>query len=138
MFFIISIISFIVLPRNSISISLLLRANTMSRSRIRLNTTTTTSLLLVFLFLFVYVQSTGDDSADSVTPFLRSTIVLPLTLSAPDSSRALFHYRRHLQISESYSNSTARMRLYDGLIRQGYPASSPFSLITFVLFMLFC
>ncbi|KAL6339180.1 hypothetical protein AAG906_024331 [Vitis piasezkii] len=83
-------------------------------------TTTTTLLLLVFLFLTIYIQSTAADSADSATPLGPSAMVLPLTLSAPNSSRTLSHSRRHLQRSESHSTATARMPLYDDLIPYGY------------------
>ncbi|RVX23517.1 Aspartic proteinase-like protein 2 [Vitis vinifera] len=92
----------------------------MALSPIQLTTTTTTLLLLVFLLLTIYIQSTAADSADSATPLGPSAMVLPLTLSAPNSSRTLSHSRRHLQRSESHSTATARMPLYDDLIPYGY------------------
>ncbi|XP_044490217.1 aspartic proteinase 36-like isoform X2 [Mangifera indica] len=78
-------------------------------------------LTAVFLFLYLLQSNPAVSIANLLHGGTRHAMVLPLYLSPPNISRISFpNSRRHLQRSTSDSHPSARMRLYDDLLLNGY------------------
>ena len=102
----------------------------MARSLIHLITLTFT---FTFTILIQSSPSTSlEASADPTAPLLlrpphggaRTSMLLPLFLSHPNSSSTSSNPHRHLQRSDPPTQPNARMGLHDDLLRNGYSSHS--------------